>query len=524
MKISTVEEMRNLDKSAMEKYGISQELLMENAGHAVYFVILKEFGIKGKKFIIICGSGNNGGDGLMVARKIHSMGGKATVFLMADSAKFKGAAKKNYEIITQLPIEVNRIKSIKSLENEISRSDAIVDGIFGTGLTRNVTGLHKNVIQTINKANKTIFSIDIPSGINGNTGQIMGTGVKADYTVSFGLPKIGNLLYPGYDLCGRLYVTHISFPPQLYKKDSLKIEINIPLKLPERDKDAHKGNFGDVLFVAGASNYYGAPYFSALSFLKAGGGYSRLAAPFSISPFIANKGSEIVFVPQKETDTGSVALENREEILRLAEKLDMVVLGPGLSLNKETQELVLYLARRLKNPLLLDGDGITALSSDIEILRKRSAPTILTPHLGEMSRMVDKPVSEIINNKTDLVQKWAKKLNAVIVLKGAHTLIGSPDEHVFVNMSGNSGMASAGSGDVLTGTIAAMYGLGLPLIEAVKTGVFMHGYSGDMAAVKKGEDGITAQDILDYLPYALRDFRQRYDEILSDYYQSLSVI
>jgi NAD(P)H-hydrate epimerase len=319
-------------------------------------------------------------------------------------------------------------------------------------------------------------------------------------------------------------VTHISFPPELYRDDSLKIEVNIPGKLPERDKNAHKGDFGDVLFIAGASNYYGAPFFSALSFLKSGGGYSRLAAPLSMSPFIANKGSEIVLVPLKETDSGSIALENSKELLRIAAKRDMIVLGPGLSLNAETQELVSYLVERVKKPILLDGDGITALSSNIEIIRDRMAPTILTPHLGEMSRIVDKKISDIKNNKIDLIQEWAKKLNAVIVLKGAHTLIGSPDEHVFVNMSGNSGMASAGSGDVLTGTIAAMYGLGLPLIDAVQTGVFLHGYSGDIAAADKGEDGITAQDILDYLPYALKDFRQKYDNIWKDHYQSISIL
>ena len=198
----------------------------------------------------------------------------------------------------------------------------------------------------------------------------MGIAVKADYTVTFGLPKLGNLLFPGHDLCGELYVTHISFPPRLYDSNDLKVGITPQILLPRRNPDAHKGSVGQALFVAGASSYFGAPYFSALSFLKAGGGYSRLAAPESITPFIASKGSEIVLLPQKETASGSIALENKDKLLEMGNKMDMVVVGPGMSLDPETRELVRALAGDLKVPLLLDGDGITAACSDLELLRK----------------------------------------------------------------------------------------------------------------------------------------------------------
>ncbi len=524
MKVCRVEEIRELDKGAIEKFFIAEELLMENAGLAAYSVILKELGIKGKRFSIICGVGNNGGDGLVVARKIHSTGGEAKVSILGDKKKFKGAAKKNFEIASRLPLEIKAIESLGSLRAYISKCDAVVDALFGTGLQRDVEGIYKDIITLINRSGKKVFSIDIPSGINGNTGKPMGTAVQSDYTITYGLPKLGNLLYPGYEYCGKLYVSHISFPPSLYNKDSLRIEVNEPLRLKDRVEDAHKGDFGDVLFIAGASNYYGAPYFSALSFLKAGGGYSRLASPSSISPYIATKGSEIVFVPQEETDSGSIALKNMDRLLELSDNVDMVVLGPGLSLNEETQELVRRLAKEIRKPTLIDGDGITAVSKNIEIVRKRKAATILTPHLGEMSRITAIPIKKLEESKIETVQNEAQNLNAIIVLKGAHSLIGCPGGKVFINMSGNSGMATAGSGDVLTGAIAAMFGLGLSLEDAVRTGVFIHGFSGDLAASDKGEDGITAQDILDYLPRALKRYREEFDEITKNFYKSIYTV
>jgi NAD(P)H-hydrate epimerase len=310
----------------------------------------------------------------------------------------------------------------------------------------------------------------------------------------------------------------------MYERDSMKIEINDTQRLPARDQDGHKGDFGEVLFVAGAESYFGAPYFAALSFLKAGGGYSRLAAPRSITPFIANKGSEIVFVPQKTTGAGSICIENKDSLAALSEKMDMVVLGPGLSLDEETRQLARELAKEINKPLLIDGDGITALCEDLDIIKQRTGETILTPHLGEMSRITKMPVGHIDAGKIETIRQTAEELNAIIVLKGAHSLIGYPDEKVFINLSGNSGMATAGSGDVLTGTIAAMFGLGLPVQEAVRKGVFIHGFSGDLAAEEIGEDGITAQDILDYLPLAVKMDRQGLNKTFRDRYCGVRIV
>jgi hydroxyethylthiazole kinase-like uncharacterized protein yjeF len=524
MKVSAVEEMRNLDREAIEKFKIPDAILMENAGQAVYFVIHNEFGIKGKRFIIFCGIGNNGGDGFVVARKLLSNGGMVTVFLLGDSEKLTGCAQVNFDIISTLPIHIERLTSVEQITSSLLYCDAVVDAIFGTGLTRDIGGIYKEVIELINESGTTVFSVDIPSGVNGDTGQIMGYAVRADYTITFGLPKLGNLLFPGFDLGGKLYVTHISFPPPLYNTDNIKIETNDPLPIPEREDDTHKGSYGKVLFIAGSSQYLGAPYFSALSFLKAGGGLSYLASPESITNFLANKGSEIVFAPQKETDKGSLSIKAKDQLLEFSDRVDMVVMGPGVSIHDETQELVRELAAVINKPLIIDGDGITAISKDINIIKKRKEATILTPHFGEMSRITRTDIKEIKKNKVPILCKTCKELNAILILKGAHTLIGYPDERIFINMSGNPGMATAGSGDVLVGTIAAMFGIGFSIQESTRMGVFIHGLAGDLAMRDIGEDGIIAGDIMNYLPEAVRYCQEHFEDIIKNIYESIYII
>lgn len=512
MHISTVQEMRDLDGTAISKYGIPEEILMENAGEAAYFVLLTRFGLPGRRFLVFCGGGNNGGDGFVVARKILSSGGRAKVFIMEDRDRYRGPALLNLEILERTGAEIVPLKSPEEAAQDLINCDAVVDAIFGTGLTRTVLGPYAEIIELINQSDRPVLSLDIPSGVNGDTGRVMGTAIRADATVTFGLPKLGNMLYPGYELCGDLFVTHISFPREMIDSANIKVAVNQPPQLPARDCKGHKGSFGDVLFIAGAASYFGAPLFSALSFLRAGGGYSRLAAPASIIPHIASGGSEIVFLPQKDSPEGSISLDNLDFLLDQGSRADMVVMGPGLSLAEETQELVRRLTAQLEPPLLLDGDGITALSGNLDVLRRRRSPAILTPHPGEFARITGKTVSEIEESPIGILQETASDLGSVIVLKGAHSLIGLPDTRVFVNLSGNSGMATAGSGDVLAGTIAAMYGLGLDIPEAAQKGVFLHGLAGDLAADDLGLDGITARDIMEALPLALKADREGLDE------------
>ncbi len=528
MKVSRVAEMRQLDRKATDEFGISEEILMENAGEATYFVILKEFGVRYKKFAVFCGSGNNGGDGFVVARKIHSNGGDVRVFLLGKRDRYQGSAKKNLEVISRFPIRIKEVESIEEIKAAVFETDAIIDAMFGTGLDRSVDGIYREAIQLVNESKKKVFAIDIASGINGDTGQEMGGSVKADYTITYGLPKIGNLLYPGYGRGGKLYVSHISFPPSLYDSDSIKVEIAKPVPIPERDANTTKMDYGPVLVIAGAANYFWAPHASAYSFLKAGGGYAFLACPQSLASSVTQGGKEVVFHPQKETNSGSIALANKDDLLELSTRMKMVVLGPGLSLNEETQRLARELAREIEKPLLIDGDGITAVSQEMEIVKQRKAETILTPHLGEMARITQIERGDIESNRVGILQETARKLNAILVLKGPHSLIAYPDERVFINVSGatggKAGMATAGSGDVLNGTIAAMFCSGLSIDEAVRTGVFVHGLSGDLAAKEKGPDGMTAQDILDFLPYAVRYYRENLDMISENLYGTVYVV
>ncbi len=525
MKVSTVAEMREMDNAAVTKYGIPTEILMENAGNATYQVIKKEFGTQNKKFAVICGGGNNGGDGFVVARKLHSNGSNVAVLLLTKKEKYQGAAKQNLDIISKLPIELREVISAEEIKHGIADADGIIDAIFGTGLDRNVEGIYRDAIQAINESKKVVFALDIASGINGDSGQEMGISVKADYTITFGLPKLGNLLYPGYERDGKLYVTHISYPPSIYNAATIKIEIALPMPLPERKPDTNKMDYGPVLVIAGASNYFWAPYASAYSVLKAGGGYVFLACPKSLALIVAKRGKEIVFQPQPETATGSIALSAKDKLLELASRVKMVILGPGLSLNEETQQLVRELAREIEKPLLIDGDGITAIARDTDILLSRKASTVLTPHLGEMGRLTGEERRDIEKDRVAVLQEATRKLNSIIVLKGPHSLTGYPNGQVFINMSGTTGgkagMATAGSGDVLNGTIAAMYCLGLNLEEAVRTGVFIHGMAGDIAAAKKGADGMTAQDILNNLPYAVRNYRENLAQIAATCYDSI---
>lgn len=508
MKVSSVAQMRQMDRTAIEEDGIPELLLMESAGLAAVQVITQQYAVKGRRWLILCGAGNNGGDGLVVARHLHSRGAVVQVALLGDPARYGEAAATNLSIVQSLQLPLTQLSSMEPLLPELAKCDGVVDGLLGTGITRAVTGVYAEVIAAVNESGKPVISLDIPSGINGDTGQVMGSAVRAAHTVTFGLPKAGNLLYPGYAHGGRLWVTHIGFAPRLYMSKTLQLATNDPLPLPPRNVAGHKGTFGDTLFVAGAGSYYGAPYFSALACMKAGGGYVRLATPATVAPVIAARAGELVFLPQAETDARSIAASNKQALLEMTAKVDFVVIGPGTSLHDETQQLLRELAAEVEKPLLIDGDGITAVSRTPELLRGRRAPTVLTPHTGEFARITGLDAATIEQDRIAALRKACSDLNAVIVLKGAHSLIGYPGGQVFINLSGNSGMATAGSGDVLAGTIAAMAGLGLKVEDAVRMGVFVHGMAGDLAAEAKGEDGMTAQDILEALPPAVAACRE----------------
>jgi len=520
--VCSVEEMRWIDEEASRR-GVDHTLLMEDAGSAVFNLILRAYGVRGRRFTIIAGTGNNGGDALVAARRIYAYGGLVDVFIVGDPEKYKDPARRNYEITCKLGIPVKIVKGesdLLELENSLSTCDVVIVGLIGIGLKGDVSGIARLVIEAVNKANKPIVSVDIASGIDGNSGRVRGVAVKSTYTVTFGLPKYGNILYPGNYYCGKLYVSRLSYPPDLLDSEKITVELNTPVKLPERIKWGHKGTFGKLLVVAGARYYYGAPYYSSYSFLKAGGGYSRLAAPRSIIPVLASKCSEVVYHPMEETEEGTLAYRSYEAIINLIREfgVDIVILGPGTSLNPETQDLVRALVESIEKPVIIDGDGLTALSKSPDIIKQRKTPTVLTPHPVEFSRLTGINLNTLQEDPIGSVKRASRELNAYIVLKGAHSLIAYPDGKVYVNMTGNPGMAKAGMGDVLNGAIAAMYGIGLrDLGEATRMGVLIHGLAGDLVAEDIGEDGVTPDSVLEYLPRAVKLLREKPEYIIEKY-------
>ncbi len=523
VKVCSVSDARKIDELAGSKFGINSLLLMEDAGSAVFSLINEKFGVLGRKFLIVAGTGNNGGDALVVARRLHAYGGEVRVLIVGDPVKYPEPAKHNYEIIKSLGVDLRVVKGLEDLNvlNEYLRQcDVVVVGLIGVGLRGEVLGLHREVIMRINSSGKVVVSIDIPSGINADTGKVCGVAVKSYYTVTFGNPKYGNVLYPGYHYCGELYVSRLSYPPELYNSDEIYAELNVPIQVPERVRWGHKGTFGKFLAVAGCRYYYGAPYYVSYSFLKAGGGYSRLAAPRSVVPYIALKCGEVVYIPLEETSEGSISMKNYEYVLDIIKSfdIDIVALGPGMSTNSETQQLIQELVRDIGKPLIIDGDGITAVAKDVDLVRKRKSPTVLTPHTAEFSRITNLELKKVLEDPPTILRETCRDLNSYVVLKGAHTLIGYPNGYIYVNMTGNPGMAKAGSGDVLTGTIAAMYGIGYRDVgDAVRMGVLIHGLSGDLAAEALGEDGVTPDDILNYLPRAIKMLREDPDLIVGKY-------
>jgi ADP-dependent NAD(P)H-hydrate dehydratase / NAD(P)H-hydrate epimerase len=522
MRVCTVQEMRDCDRRAVEDYGLPESILMENAGHAVLEIARREFGIEGPRYRVLCGGGNNGGDGLVAARLLHSLGAEVSVALLADESAMGQTSRANLTAAVRSGLAVQRLESADDLY--LGRpGDVVVDALLGTGLARGPEGLYRTVIERVNASALRVLAVDIPSGVSGDTGTTPGVAIRASCTVTFGLPKRGNLLPPGRELCGTLYVSYISFPPSL--RQCIGDMATVPLApLPPRPHESHKAMYGDVLFVAGSRSYLGAPLLASMSLLRAGGGYARLATPESVASALGNAAREVVMIPMQETVEGALALSNLERLCELGGRADMVVIGPGLSLHDESLELVRRLLAEVSADVLVDGDGISAIAHDPTCVRNRAWTTIITPHVGEMARMLGCGATEIEGDRVDGLRRACERFNAIVVLKGSSTLVGDTTGRISVNLSGNPGMATAGCGDVLAGTIAAMHGAGLDHRPACEVGAFIHGMAGDLAAEATGQDGIIASDVMEQLPHAIRLYRSRFSDLVHNHYGRISVI
>lgn len=356
----------------------------------------------------------------------------------------------------------------------------------------------------MNASQVPILSLDIPSGINADTGAVLGTAVRAEATVTFGMPKRGNLLYPGYACGGDLYCSEISFPPEAVESASIAVETGAPPNLPLRDPAGHKGSFGKVLIIGGAPNYRGAPAMAASAALRSGAGYARLAVPAVLAPQIFPLVPEAVFLPM-EGAGGALGAEHTPALLEHADSADSAVIGPGLSTAPESIRLAREFIAAAKLPLVIDGDALTALAGREEITRSRSADSILTPHPGEMARLLGSSIQDVESNRIEIAREAAERYGATVVFKGAHTVIAEADGSVWMNLTGNAGMGTAGSGDVLAGLIGALAAR-MNASAAARLGVHLHGLAGDLAAAEVGETGMTATDLLEALPAAFRRY------------------
>jgi len=506
--------MRALDRKAIDEIGIPGEQLMEEAGKGVADVadmFLKEIG--GKKVAIFCGKGNNGGDGFVAARHLGGKGYSVDVFLVARMDELKGDARLNLERAVKLGIPVHEIDTPPvKLDFEM-----IIDAMFGTGFKGKVKNPYRNIIDKINNANIPVVSVDIPSGIDGDTGQDGGTSVYADATVTFAYPKLGHIFYPGRERTGELYTVDIGIPPELIEETSPRFFVDEPEEvaclLPRRFPDMHKGDAGKVLIVAGSKGMTGAAHLSAISCLRSGAGLAYLAVPEGLAPVLEMKATEAVkvYLPNIKNKF-TISLRSLGVIYEYLSSVDALIIGPGLGRHHETREVVLRVAERTTIPTLFDADALFALAKERGIWEKIKAPYIITPHSGEFARIIDVPVEKVSANRLRSALEYKDMFaGGVLLLKGNPTIIAQGDK-VYLNPTGNDGMATAGSGDVLSGLIGGFLAQGCSPLDSARLGAYIHGLAGDIAAERLTARAMIAGDIV----LAISDAFAKIEELASE--------
>lgn len=518
--VFTAAEMRALDQRAMSQLGIPGVRLMENAGRGAAQAILTHFGSQRRKRVVICcGKGNNGGDGFVVARRLKAAGAAVKVFLLAQTSEVKGdsgAMLAAYLKAGGRIQEVTREADLRSLEKALASADLVVDALLGTGLAGPVTGLYALAIESINRSAKPVAALDLPSGLSSDHGRLLGPVVAAVLTTTFAGWKRGLLLYPGAAKAGQVIVVDIGIPDSAAREGTglvlLEASDIAPL-FPPREPDSHKGAFGRLLVVAGSAGKTGAAALAGRAALRTGAGLVTIAAPRSQQPIIATLGMEVMTEPLPETPGQSASLKAKDRILELVSATDALALGPGLSLDPETQNLARELVREVDKPMVVDADGLSALAGHLDFLKKAPAPRCLTPHPGEMARLLGSTVAEVQAERIETVRSFCQRAGGFLVLKGARSVIGEPGGTVFINPTGNPGMATAGSGDVLTGMVGALLARGMDPLAALQAGVYLHGLAGDLARDEKGEAGIIAGDILEAIPRAILKLQRSYSPL-----------
>lgn len=513
IKIAGAEEMKNIDSQTIEKIGIPGIILMENAALRVVEKIQENIGrLNGKNIVVFAGRGGNGGDAFAVSRHLYNLGANILVILAGSEKKIKGDAGVNLEIVKNMGIKLVEVEDgscSEQIEVSLCFADAVVDGLLGIGIKGEVDSITANMINHINKAGKLVVSIDIPSGVDGDTGRICGTCVKAGMTVTLGLPKVGLFVGEGAKYTGAIEVVDIGIPDRMIKGKEPAVYLvereDVESIVPRRTPFSHKGNLGRVLVLAGSTGLTGAAYMAGSAAMKSGSGLVTLGIPSTLNSIMEAKLTEVMTLPLADDGNGSLSARCTEHLESLLDGFDVIAVGPGLGCSPEISQIMTWILRHSRIPVIIDADGINSLAGNIDVLRKAKAPVVLTPHPGEMSRLTGLAVKEILDNKVEVLRKYSGEWKAAIVLKDWRTLTAVREGQIFVNTTGNAGMASGGTGDVLTGIIASLAGQGMETSHAAAAGAYIHGLAGDIAAEKKGQTGMTAGDLLESIPYAFKN-------------------
>ena len=517
MKVLNSEQMQACDRAATDDFGIPEIVLMENAGTQVVESMEEFFAAEQPELIaILCGKGNNGGDGFVVARHLHNLGRIVRVYLFAAAADLSGVVADNHRMASALGvdiIEVTNDEEWPEIAAQLVGFDCIVDALFGTGIRGPLRNPFADVVESVNDSGVPVVAVDLPSGLSADNGDIAGPSIAADLTVTFAAPKRCHVFPPASELCGELGIVDIGIPQTCIDAVDGAVELITPEEcaavLPWREPDSHKGTYGTVLILAGAPGTAGAAVLTALGALRGGAGLIKVAVPDSVYGTVASQLTEPLVLCLASSDSGGIAASCGAAIVELAGEADVVAIGPGIGTAPETVELVRRVVADIGAPTIIDADGLNAFAGAVDELAGGGPPRILTPHPGEMARLLESSTADVQADRAAAAHELSRRSNATVVLKGYRSLVCTPAGELAVNPTGNPGMATGGSGDVLTGLMAALVGQGVAPPVAARVGAFLHGEAGDLAAVEIGETALVASDIVEALPEAIGSLERK---------------
>jgi hydroxyethylthiazole kinase-like uncharacterized protein yjeF len=511
MRILTAEAMRGVDRVAIEQLGLPGLVLMENAALGVVDAIGRQYP-RAESAAVFCGPGNNGGDGLAVARQLATRGYAVEIFLADGGRPLTGDAATQLAVCRRLALTLHELAPDGDLDAALAAAaqhDLVVDALFGTGLGRPLAGHFARLVEGLNEVPRPRVAVDIPSGLSGSRADLPGPHLRADLTVTFAAPKVAHVFPPAADAVGELVVTDLGFPQRLVDEAEGDLHLLVGEELcgllPPRARDSHKGDFGHLLLVAGSVGKAGAAVLAARAAVRAGAGLVTAAVPEPILAIVHQGSIESMGVPLPASAAGGLAAAAVERVQAAAAGKSAVALGPGLGQEEETASAIRRLVAVLELPLVLDADGLNAFAGRAEELAARPAPTILTPHPGELGRLLGIPTAEVQADRPAAVRRAAAVTGAIVALKGSLTLVAAPGGGLWVNPTGNPGMASGGTGDVLTGIAGGLAAQRLPPLDAARLAVYLHGLAGDRAQARLGGPFLAAEDLIAALPAALAE-------------------